>query len=107
MNIWAIVAVFAALIFGGCIGFIVAYRLQKKTIDDLCENCRDTTEKLNKISSEYEEFMKSACEESRWPKHTTSFTNASSLTDYLKNKYLLTETEFDSDCEDESDNLYV
>ena len=107
MNIWAILAVFAALIFGGSVGFIVAYYMQKKTIDELCEHCRETSEKLTKISTEYEEFIKSVYEESRWPKQQSHITMHDNLADYLKSKYLSSETNDWSDCEDESDNLYV
>lgn len=107
MNMRAVLAVFAALIFGGCAGFIIAYAIERGRITELTKQCKECSEKLSKLSKEYDEFVKSAYTESHWPRQVSTFSGPNAFADYLKDKYLDTETEFVSDCEDESDNLYI
>ena len=105
MNVWAIVAVIAAFIFGWCVGYIIAYHKESKCVDELLRYSRETSDKLAKLSKEYDEFLKAANEIDRWPQKNPHISMKTNLADYLKRKYL--ETEFNPDCEDESDNLYV
>lgn len=107
MNIWAIVAVFAALIFGVCIGYMVAYYREKKHVDDLLKCCKETSDKLSKLSDEYDEFVKAAHDLDRWPRHNSHIVMKDNLADYLKNKYMTKEVDDWDDCEDEPDNLYI
>lgn len=109
MNIWAFVAVIAALIFGVCIGYIIAYIHEKKHVGDLLRCCEETSSKLATISKEYEDFMKAAHEVDRWPKNNSHIVIKDDLADYLKDKYFSNEEpgNFDGNvCEDEVD-LYV
>lgn len=111
MNIWAIVAVIAALIFGICVGYLIAYFRERKHIDKLLRCCKETSDNLAKLSTEYDEFVKAAHEVDRWPKHDSHIVMKDNLAEYLKQKYLAEETDKESsdwdDCEDEPDNLYV
>lgn len=102
MNIWAIVAVIAALIFGVCVGYIIAYIREKRHVDDLLRCCEETSTKLAAISKEYEDFMKAAHEVDRWPKNNSHITMKDNLADYLKAKYFDNE-ELDPDCDDENE----
>ena len=87
MNIWAIIAVFAALIFGGCIGFMIAYSIQ-------CHKC---SEKLDELFNEYMQNDLSR------PNRVDDTIMSRNLANYLKTKYL--DKDFDSECDD--DDLYV
>lgn len=110
MNIWAIVAAFAALVFGFCMGYIAAIVREKKHVDDLLRCCKETNDKLAALSREYDDFVKAAHELDRWPRHNAHITMKENLADYLKNKYMVEETGDMNDgdvCEDEVDNLYV
>lgn len=102
MNIWTIVAVVAALIFGGCVGYIISQIQSKKYIDKLLWNCKETSDKLTKLSNEYEDFVKAAHEVDHWPKHNSHIIMKENLADYLKNKYFGSE-EIDPDCDDETE----
>ena len=97
MNIWTIVAVIAAMIFGGCVGYIISQIRMRKYIDDLLATCTETTDKLTKLSNEYEEFVKAAHEVDHWPKNNTHIVMKDNLADYLKEKYFNDENEKDSD----------
>mgnify|MGYP003298255074 CR=1 FL=1 len=110
MNIWAIVAVIAALIFGFCMGYITSQVREKKHVDELLRTCSETSEARTKLSREYNDFVKSAQEIDRWPKHNSHIVMKDNLADYLKTKYFSVEEAEDYDgtvCEDEVDNLYV
>lgn len=108
MNIWAIIAVIAAMIFGGCVGYMVAHFREKKHVDDLLRCCKETSDKLVALSKEYEDFVKAANEVDHWPRHNSHIVMKDNLADYLKSKYLEHEDSSDwDDCEDEADNLYV
>lgn len=99
MNIWAIVAVLAALIFGFCMGYIMAIKRDSKYVAELRKLCDETIEKLRKLSKEYEDFVKAAHEVDHWPKHNSHIVMKENLADYLKNKYFNNE-DCDSDCDD-------
>lgn len=119
MNIWAIVAIIAALIFGVSVGYLAGQYQAKKTVDDLLKCCKETNDKLAALSDEYDEFVKAANEVDRWPKNNPHIVMKDNLADYLKNKYRVEETENGrysrcveetsdwDDCEDEPDNLYI
>ena len=108
MNIWAIIAVIAALIFGVSIGYMVAHYRERKHVGDLLKCCEETSNKLAKLSEEYDEFVKAANDIDRWPRHNSHIVMRDNLADYLKNKYLSEQEPSDwEDCEDESDNLYI
>lgn len=99
----------AGTIFGVCVGYLVAYFREKKHVDELLDCCEKTSEKLAKLSTEYEDFMKAAHDLDRWPKHSAHIPLKDNLADYLKNKYFgdgPEDTDW-SDCEDEVDNLYI
>ena len=103
MNIWAIVAVIAALIFGACIGYIVSQIQTKKYVEDLLQRCNDTSDKLAKLSKEYEDFVKAAHELDHWPRHNQHIVFKENLEDYLKAKYF-GERDSDPDSDDEDDD---
>ena len=88
MNIWTIVAVFAALVFGFCNGYIVAIIKERKHVKKLIGLCEETSEELRKLSTEYDDFIKAANDVDRWPKHDPHITMKDDLADYLKSKYL-------------------
>lgn len=98
---------------GMAVGGGIVYQMEKKQLDELVERCRDTNEKLAEMIKQEEDFM-----ESIWPKNRHNVSMDGNFADYLKDKYLAKETEASrgavcsedrdwSDCEDESDNLYV
>lgn len=89
------------VVLGFVLGATCIYILEKKTIDRLIENCAESRTKLADMVKEEEKFL-----ESLWPKHR-HIAMETNLADYLKAKYLSEETECESDCEDESDNLYI
>lgn len=108
MNIWAIIAIFAALIFGVCVGYVISQYHEKKTVEGLLKCCKETNDKLAALSKEYDDFVKAAHELDRWPNHNSHIVMKDNLADYLKNKYLECEEPCDwDDCEDELDNLYI
>ena len=88
MNMWAVVAVIAAFIFGLCIGVIATSLRERQYVKDLLKTCEDTSKKLSDLSKEYDDFVKSAQELDRWPKLNTHITSKEDLADYLKAKYL-------------------
>lgn len=102
MNIWAVIAIIAAMVFGGCVGYIVAYYREKKHVSELLDCCKETSDQLAKLSKEYDEFVKAANDLDRWPKHNSHIVMKENLADYLKNKYLTEERS-----STESDNLYI
>lgn len=91
-----------SLLAGMAIGGGIVYMMEKKHLDALIERCNDTNEKLAEMIKQEEDFM-----ESMWPKKKPHITMETNMADYLKNKYLSNEDRDWSDCEDESDNLYV
>lgn len=102
MNIWTIIAVVAAVIFGGCVGYMVAHVQGKKHVSDLISACKETSEKLAKLSREYEEFTKAAYELDHWPRYSSHVVMKDNLADYLKAKYF--DQECDPECDDTDDD---
>lgn len=114
MNILINIVLFLA---GVAIGGYFVYKYEKKQIDDLIIRCNETSKRMEDMLKQEEDFI-----ESIWPKSHHNITMGNNLADYLKTKYLSEETEASrrarldeanqedrdwSDCEDESDNLYV
>ena len=67
MNIWTVIAMLSALMLGICIGAIAVYLWGKRQVDALVKRCDSVTEKLNKLSSEYEDFVNAVREGDSWP----------------------------------------
>jgi exopolysaccharide biosynthesis protein len=80
-------------------GYIV-YKYEEKTIVDMNKRCSEASERLNTMIKDEERFL-----ETIHPKLNEYIPMQGNLVDYLKAKYL--HEEFEPDCEDESDNLYV
>lgn len=99
MSIFINIIIFLA---GVAIGGGIVYRMEKKQLDELVERCRDTNEKLAEMIKQEEYFM-----ESIWPRSRPNISMNGNFADYLKDKYFDQEDRDWSDCEDESDNLYV
>jgi hypothetical protein len=91
-----------AFIFGMFAGGYVIYKIEEEAIEKLNRECTETTRKLNEMIRDEEKFI-----ETMWPKQRPNISLENNLTDYLRHKYLKEETEFEPDCEDESDNLYI
>lgn len=90
---------------GMAIGGYIMYRLEAKEINELIERCSNANKHLEELLKQEEDFM-----ESMWPKKNPHITMGTNVADYLRDKYLKAESAYDSDwsdCEDESDNLYV
>ena len=92
----------AAFILGMMVGALLICRWEETVLDGLLASCEDCRKRLDEMIKEDEVFV-----ESVWPKQNPHITMESNLADYLKMKYLNNEGEFEPDCEDESDNLYV
>lgn len=92
------------LVGGMAIGGWIVYRWEKGEIEDLIKQCKEANDRLREMIQQEEEFINSM-----WPKHQHHITMETNLADYLKAKYFDEETETGdwTDCEDESDNLYV
>ena len=102
MVYWCILTGLAMFIMGLSIGLVVAYRLEHKIVEELLKRCKDTNERLENMLKQEEDFM-----QSMWPKQRHNITMETNIADYLKAKYLSEESNDWSDCDDESDNLYV
>lgn len=99
MNILIDIIIFLA---GVAVGGFIVYLMEKKHLDELIERCNDTNKKLAEMIKQEEDFM-----ESIWPKNRSDISMNSGVASYLKGKYFRNEDRDWSDCEDESDNLYV
>ena len=92
-----------AMYFIGLVtGTVIVYKHEKKILDRLIKDCNDCHEKMSAMIKEESAFI-----ENMWPKQYSNITNVNSVADYLKKKYLDNEPQDWSDCEDESDNLYI
>lgn len=91
-----------SLMAGVAIGGAIVYFWEKKRLDELVERCNDANNKLAEMIKQEEDFM-----ESIWPKNRPDISMNSGVASYLKGKYFRNEDRDWSDCEDESDNLYV
>lgn len=97
MNFWAVVAVISAFVIGICVGAILVYSWEKRFVERLTARCDRISDDLNRLSSEYEAFARTMPQDdiALWP----------NLAAYLRAKYHT--NEFEPDCEDDSDNLYI
>lgn len=105
-----------AFMLGMSVGGIFVYKHEEKIIKELTKCCDDTIEQLNNMVKDEEKFI-----DNKWPNRKSHISLQNNLADYLKAKYMQTENSFEdyeifddednipewSDCDDESDNLYV
>lgn len=97
MNIILAVVIFA---LGVGLGAFIVHKKEELIVSKLLNDCAECRNKLKDMIKEEETFI-----ESMWPKPNPHITMETNLVDYLRQKYL--QNEFEPDCEDESDNLYM
>ena len=97
-----VLIVIVSLLAGMAIGGGIVYKWEKKHLDELIKRCNDTNERLADMIKQEEVFI-----ETMWPKKNPHITMETNMADYLRGKYLNNEDRDWSDCEDESDNLYI
>lgn len=100
-----ILTIIIAFLAGIAIGGFIVYKMENKQINDLVDRCSDANKRLEDLLKQEEDFM-----ESMWPKKNPHIAMGINVADYLRDKYLRAEGSEDrdwSDCEDESDNLYM
>ena len=98
-------------ILGMTTGGYIVYKYEEKTIAELNKRCTEASERLSTMIKDEEKFL-----ETIHPKPDDYIPMQGNLVDYLKDEYLREEREhrakacyeeFEPDCEDESDNLYI
>ena len=99
----------------GAGGYFV-YRYEEKTITVLNRRCMDANNRLDSMIKDEEEFINN-----KWPNRNSHISMQTNLADYLRAKYMQSESSFEDyelcddehddsdwfDCDDESDNLYI
>ena len=82
-----------AFLAGVAIGGAIVYFIEKNNFDKLIDRCNEISEQLADMIKQEEDFMKSM-----WPK---TYSNPHKVIPYFS------EDNDWSDCEDESDNMYI
>lgn len=107
---------FIAFILGMSVGGIFIYKHEEKIIKELNKRCADTSRRLDSMIKDEEQFI-----DNMWPNRNSHIFMQNNLADYLRDKYMRTESSFEDyeifdeedttseyiDCDDESDNLYI
>jgi hypothetical protein len=99
-----------------CAGGYFVYRYEEKTITELNRRCAEANNRLNSMVEDEEKFI-----DNKWPNRNSHISMQTNLADYLRAKYMQTESSFEdyeiyddegddsdlTDYGDESENLYV